>query len=84
MEIEDELKEFCVLRLKRTSERALNVILMELRKLDRDRERIIHPMSLTNLIKKHRVPVTSCLAQLYRKFEDPTLAGFVNYEAVIR
>ena len=65
---EDDLARFCVVRLAgvssglavrcaphnwlQVSERTLNLLLLELRKLDRDREKIIHPTTMAALLDK--------------------------------
>ena len=66
------------------SERTLNTMLMEMRKLDRDRERIIHPSTLEDLVQKYKLPITPCLTRLKQKFEDENYPGYTNYEDVIR
>ena len=81
---EDELSAFCSIRMRKISERTLNIMLMEMRKLDRDRERIIHPSTLDNLVQKYKLPITPCLTRLKQKFEDENYPGYTNYEDVIR
>ena len=81
---EKDLNDFCVSRLKEISERTLNMMLMEMRKVDRDRERIIHPTTLENLVKKYKLPITSCLPNLIQKFEDRQYPGYTNYEHITR
>jgi hypothetical protein len=83
-EKEEELKDFCMLRMRNISERTLTMMVMEMRKLDRDRERIIHPSTLDNLIQKYKLPITPCLPRLKKKFEDKNYPGFTNYEHVVR
>jgi hypothetical protein len=39
------------------STRKIEVMLMEFRKMDRDRDRSIHPVTLENVIRKYDVPV---------------------------
>ena len=70
--------------MRKISERTLNIMLMEMRKLDRDRERIIHPSTLDNLVQKYKLPITPCLTRLKQKFEDENYPGYTNYEDVIR
>ena len=71
-------------RMGNISERTLNMMLMEMRKLDRDRERIIHPSTLDNLVQKYKLSISPCLPRLKEKFEDKTYPGFTNYENVVR
>ena len=55
-----------------------------MRKLDRDRERIIHPSTLDNLVQKYKLPITPCLTRLKQKFQDENYPDYTNYEDVIR
>ena len=73
-----------MLRMRNISERTLTMMVMEMRKLDRDREKIIHPSTLDNLIQKYKLPITPCLPRLKKKFEDKNYPGFTNYEHVVR
>ena len=73
-----------MLRMGNISERTLNMMLMEMRKLDRDRERIIHPSTVDNLVQKYKLPIAPCLPRLKEKFEDKNYPGFTNYEHVVR
>ena len=81
---DDKLSEFCVIRMRKISDRTLNIMLMEMRKIDRDRERIIHPSTLDKLVQKYKLPITPCLTRLKEKFEDENYPGFTNYEEVVR
>ena len=81
---ETKLSDFCKIRMRKVSERTLNIMLMEMRKLDRDRERIIHSSTLDNLVQKYKLPISPCLSKLKQKFEDETLPGFTNYEHLVR
>ena len=78
-----DLSSFCQLRLGNISNRTLDMMLLELRKLDRDREKIIHPATIENLIHKYSVPLTPCIDALLEKFEDKTYGGLVNYEDLL-
>ena len=73
-----------MLRLRNVSERTVTMMLMEMRKLDRDRERVIHPSTLDNLIQKYKLPIAPCLQRLKKKFKDKNYPGFTNYELVVR
>ena len=59
-------------------------MLLEMRKMDRDREKIIHPATIENLIHKYKVPVTPCLDSLLERYEDKTFGGLVNYEDLMQ
>ena len=59
-------------------------MLLEMRKMDRDREKIIHPATIENLIHKYKVPITPCLDSLLERYEDKTFGGLVNYEDLMQ
>ena len=79
-----DLDSFCQLRLRQFSTRTLDLMLLEMRKMDRDREKIIHPATIENLIHKYKVPVTPCLDSLLERYEDKTFGGLVNYEDLMQ
>ena len=59
-------------------------MLFEMRKLDRDREKIIHPATIENLVHKYKVPITPCIDSLLDKYENKTFGGLVNYEDLMQ
>ena len=81
---EEDLSDFCQLRLRNFSSRTLDLMLLELRKMDRDREKIIHPATVENLVHKYNVPITPCIDTLLDNFEDKTYGGLVNYEDLMQ
>ena len=81
---ETDLSSFCQLRLRNFSIRTLDKMVLELRKLDRDREKIIHPATVENLVHKYSVPITPCIDNLLEKFEDDRYGGLVNYENLMQ
>ena len=70
-----------MLRLRNISEITMTTMVMEMRKLDRDRERIIHPSTLDNLIQKYKLPITPCVPRLNEKFQDKNYPGFTMYQS---
>lgn len=81
---EGDLSDFCQVRLRNFSSRTLDLMLLEMRKMDRDREKIIHPATVENLVHKYNVPITPCLDNLLLKFEDKNFNGLVNYEDMMQ
>ena len=59
-------------------------MLLEMRKMDRDREKIIHPATIENLVHKYKVPITPCLDSLLGRYEHKTFGGLVNYEDLMQ
>ena len=72
------------MRLRHFSSRTLDLMLFEMRKLDRDREKIIHPATIENLVHKYKVPITPCIDSLLDKYENKTFGGLVNYEDLMQ
>ena len=79
-----DLDSFCQLRLGQFSTRTLDLMLLEMRKMDRDREKIIHPATIENLVHKYKVPITPCLDSLLGRHEHKTFGGLVNYEDLMQ
>ena len=79
-----DLSDFCQVRLRNFSSRTLDLMLLEMRKMDRDREKIIHPATVENLVHKYNLPITPCLDNLLERFEDKKFGGLVNYEDLMR
>ena len=82
-EDEEDLSSFCQLRLREVSSRTLDVFLLELRKIDRDRDKMIHPTTITKFVTKYNLPIMPCLDNLYRKFESKQYGDLVNYEDLL-
>ena len=79
-----DLNSFCQLRLRQFSTRTLDLMLLEMRKMDRDREKVIHPATIENLVHKYKLPLTPCLDSLLERYEDQTFGGLVNYEDLMQ
>ena len=81
---EEDLSSFCQLRIRDVSSRTLDVFLLELRKIDRDRDKMIHPTTITKFVTKYNLPIMPCLDHLYRKFEARQYGDLVNYEDLLQ
>ena len=81
---ESDLSSFCQLRLRDVSSRTLDVFLLELRKIDRDRDKMIHPTTISKFVTKYNLPITPCLDHLHRKFEVRQFGDLVNYEDLLK
>ncbi len=66
--------------LRNVSTRKIEVMLMELRKKDRDRDRSLHPVTVENIVRKYEVPVTDIMEDIHYRFEDPGIPGQTHYE----
>ena len=75
---------FCKERLNRVTERTLNVLLIEMRKADRDRDMVLPPSTIDALIHQFKLPLKPCLAYLHKKFRDQRFIGSTNYEQVMK
>ena len=57
---------------------------MEMRKLDRDREKTIHPSTLEYLLEKYKIPLGPFLASINSTFEHSDYPGLTDYEKLVR
>ena len=55
-----------------------------MRKADRDRDMVLPPSTVDELIHKYRLPLSPCLPYLHKKFRDKKFIGSTNYEHVMR
>ena len=53
-----------------------------MRKADRDRDMVLPPSTVDELIHKYKLPLTPCLPFLHKKFRDKRFIGSTNYEHV--
>ena len=74
---------FCREKLNRVTARTLNVLLMEMRRLDKERDMVLPPQTVDNLMEKYFIPLGPCLKNLHRKFRDKTFIGSTNYELMM-
>ncbi|CAB4066140.1 GIPC [Lepeophtheirus salmonis] len=70
--------------LRSTSSRTLNIILREMRNLDRDREQILYGPQIRMIFEKYNVPVLHVLDQLLQRHIAPNEYGFSNYEDILQ
>jgi hypothetical protein len=66
------------------TERTLNVLLIEMRKADRDRDMVLPPSTIDALILQFKLPLKPCLTYLHKKFRDQRFIGSTNYEQVMK
>ena len=57
---------------------------LEMRKADRDRDMVLPPSTVDQLIHKYKLPLTPCLPFIHKKFRDKRFIGSTNYEQVMR
>jgi len=84
LEKDEQLSAFLRDRLDKVTERTLSVMLMEMRRLDRDRDRVLAPVTINSLVDKYRLPIGPCLPYLHKRFRDLKFVGSTNYEHVMK
>ena len=82
-EREDQLASFCREKLNRVTARTLNVLLMTMRRLDKERDMVLPPQTVDYLMEKYCIPLAPCLKNLHRKFRDKRFIGSSNYELMM-
>ena len=65
---EEELSDFCRVRMQKFSEISLNLFLLEMRNQDKESNGKLHFSTINSLIQKSELPITPCLAVL----QDPS------------
>ena len=55
-----------------------------MRRADRDRDMVLPPSTVDELIHKYKLPLTPCLPFLHKKFRDKRFIGSTNYEQVMK
>ena len=80
---EDHFALFCRERLNHVTARTLNVLLMEMRRLDTKRDMILLPKTINNMMYKYRIPLAPSLKHLHTKFRDERFLGSTNYELMM-
>ena len=68
------------------SSRSMDLMIMEMRKLDRDRDRVLIPSTIKTTLEKFRIPLRpGCQQVLLQRFEDNNdFKGMINYEELVR
>lgn len=66
--------------------RTMDLMVMEMRKLDRDRDRVLVPVTLTSVLGKYNIDLGEAVTGiLMERFEDrKEFQGMVNYEDLVR
>ena len=73
-------------RMSLVASRTMDLMVMEMRKLDRDRDRVLVPDTLTFLLGKYNIDLGEAVTGiLMDRFEDRAeFRGMVNYEDMLR
>lgn len=70
--------------LAAVSNRTLEAMLREMRKTDRDRDRVLRPDQVKAAVEKYKLPIMDVLDYLLGRYADNTFQGMVNYEDMIQ
>ncbi len=65
-------------------DRAFDNALIEMRRGDRDRDRVVGPAQLEAVLDRYKIPVGEVLEPLEKKFSDKDFDGQINYEDFMR
>ena len=80
-----QLSKYLTMQMSSVTSRTMDLMIMEMRKLDRDRDRVLPPDTVKTMLEKYHIPVASCLETLQDKFADKTVfEGTTNYEDMVR
>ena len=73
-------------RLGSVASRTMDLMVMEMRKLDRDRDRVLVPDTVTSVLGKYNIELGEAVTGiLMERFEDrKEFRGMVNYEDMVR
>ena len=56
-----------------------------MRKCDRDRDRVLHPIQIENILEKYKIGVDAeVLPQLQKRFVDKKFNDMTNYEDMVK
>ena len=72
------------LAVSKVADRSLEGMLMHMRTKDRDRDRVLRPQVLEDVLEKYKVPLAEVIDFLHNKFEDKTYARQTNYEDLMQ
>ena len=81
---QDQLESFCRSRLNRVTGRTLYILLMEMRKADISRDRVLDPATINQMVERFGIPLTPCMKQLHAMFRDKRFVRSTNYENLMR
>ena len=59
-------------------------MLRDMRKCDRDRDRVLHPIQIENMMEKYKIGVAGVLPQLQKRFVDKKFNDMTNYEDMVK
>ena len=59
-------------------------MLRDMRKCDRDRDRVLHPIQIENMMEKYKIGVAGVLPQLQERFVDKKFNDMTNYEDMVK
>ena len=80
-----QLSNYISIRMSSVITRTMDLMIMEMRKLDRDRDRVLLPDTVKTVLEKYQIPVASCLETLQEMFADKTqFRGMTNYENMVK
>ena len=66
------------------TQRTIETMLREMRKRDRDRDRVLHPNQIEDLIEKYKIGIQGVLPQLQKRFaSNSKFHGMTDYEDMI-
>ena len=80
----DQLESFCRSRLNRVTGRTLYILLMEMRKADLSRDRVLDPDTIDQMVARFGIPLAPCMKQLHARFRDKRFVRSTNYENLLR
>ena len=68
------------------SSRTMDLMVIEMRKLDRDRDRVLIAATVLTTLEKYHIPLKqACRDVLLERFEDnKDFLGLINYEELVR
>ena len=81
-----DLNAFVKERMGSVASRTMDLMVMEMRKLDRDRDRVLVPDTVTSVLGKYNIDLGDAVTGiLMERFEDrKEFRGMVNYEDMVR
>ena len=66
----DQLDTFCRARLNRVTGRTLYIVLMEMRRMDVSRDRVLDPVVINQIMETFGIPLSPCMPQLHALFRN--------------
>ena len=75
---QDQLETFCRSRLNRVTGRTLYIVLMEMRRQDVSRDRVLQPALIDQIIQGFGIPLGPCMKQLHDMFRDDSMVRHIS------